>query len=901
MRGCRSRRRFLKQTLFLILAVVFCFGWSYTTTSISSLSSPRHRLSTHNDKKISISPQRQTQEGHRRQKRTALLFFSQEEEIRKSCMENNVISDSELIKSLIAAKTTKDVDRTLRGALNIKVSGKEPHSNDDSSLPPSTRQQREGLMDGRTTIPFASSGLSFNVTAAAMRRLAHVAVIESRQNNSSKKASQKLQKELLIPLMETIGNQIVSAKQEQQRQPSSSTSLGVYALADVLQALAILSHSNGSGGGGQHMQPLATLVLELMAKQEPHELHKLGPIRMVQCLQACAKLQLSNEHLQNSLFQRLLKPDAVSKIPARYLSHGLRALTYWSDSKSNDHQHRDSTLLTRAFMRRLRKQKVRDEATISDLCQALVATNQILKQGGMDDFEDEAAIFGFTTLRAILDKRRESSQQSSLKPTELSEMISSWATLSNSKREDTVIEELLQICQEEKTLERCTVRQLESIIGSVERLHVTNHAETMRHGGERLVKLVLEEKHKPLGQAKAIACNNPFHPNAIGNILRCPVLLHRRDSVVMKPYLEASSMLLVDDDFLRRCNVGQLANFLWFMSVAHWRHNDVLQSIGERILDPSLVESCSPKLACRILGTYTSILCVKESSEMNQSSSEIRDDDTIHSLTEKLFHEYGGYLLTSKLSPAEASSALVAYAKASYVRDMGIYDHLVSLIASMTNQCSVRQLAQSIWSCGKMIAWEHSADYSWGDEGDVGMEPPYLKSAKSIAIELSQRTDELSSVDVTQCIWALGKLRISEEKVLEPIMHRAKDLAPTMNSVELSNVLWGLGKFGFQHDKEMIRSLITRLVVETSQVSPKEAASTLYTLGRLNFRDEEAFEKLSRVLIEHIEDVSAQAIANTLWAYRAVELTPPTDLLNLWATQKLGLVGIQTMQTLNED
>ena len=138
-------------------------------------------------------------------------------------------------------------------------------------------------------------------------------------------------------------------------------------------------------------------------------------------------------------------------------------------------------------------------------------------------------------------------------------------------------------------------------------------------------------------------------------------------------------------------------------------------------------------------------------------------------------------LFRSKLSPAEASSALVAYAKASYVRDMGIYDHLVSLIASMTNQCSVRQLAQSIWSCGKMIAWEHSADYSWGDEGDVGMEPPYLKSAKSIAIELSQRTDELSSVDVTQCIWALGKLRISEEKVLmltRKVLHPKRD--PTL-------------------------------------------------------------------------------------------------------------------------
>jgi hypothetical protein len=64
----------------------------------------------------------------------------------------------------------------------------------------------------------------------------------------------------------------------------------------------------------------------------------------------------------------------------------------------------------------------------------------------------------------------------------------------------------------------------------------------------------------------------------------------------------------------------------------------------------------------------------------------------------------------------------------------------------------------------------------------------------------------------------------------------------------------------------------------------------LYALGRMRVAEEEVFESLSMIMIEHIDETSAQGIANTLWAYRNVSLRPPPQLLNLWALQKLGLV-----------
>ena len=45
-------------------------------------------------------------------------------------------------------------------------------------------------------------------------------------------------------------------------------------------------------------------------------------------------------------------------------------------------------------------------------------------------------------------------------------------------------------------------------------------------------------------------------------------------------------------------------------------------------------------------------------------------------------------------------------------------------------------------------------------------------------------------------------------------------------------------------------------------------------------------------MIERIDEASAQAVANTLWAYRAVRMTPPKELSASWASEKLGIVSI---------
>lgn len=759
---------------------------------------------------------------------TSSLLFSQHD------TSEFAISDSALIQSLIRAKTTNDVEQTLRDAI----------SNSSSTA----SSQMDDFFDH----------FSLNVSAAALRRMAHVSVMESRQKTADVE-TQQLRTNLLTSLLDTIGSQITMARK------SPGRLVSVFALADIFSALAVLQTNRSK----EYMQPLAMLVVEMMERHQAQDFFKLGPIRLVQCLQSIARLQLDEPKLRSAIYQRLLKPDAVSKIPAKSLSHGLAAL---ADSDMTD---RDSKLLSRAFMRRLRKQKVREEATLADLCRALVAADQIFKKEGMEEFRDEAAVFGFTSLRVVMQKRQ--LEQSTLTTKQVSDLIYSWSRLSNNEREDIVIEELLEICKIEKVLEKCNLEELARIIGSVERLQITNHTETMRLGGERLLNLVKE--------AKATSSLEVMTPSTVNNILRCPVLLHRRDKAVMSPYIEAASYLFHDEIFVEASRLNEIANFLWFKSIAHWRDDGVLELFCHRILDPEIADSCSPKLASRILGAFTLILSLKNV-DMRVPSSMLEN-------TSQLFHSYGGHLLTSKLQPAEASSALYAYARSAYIQDMGIFDHLVSLTASMADQCTARQLSQSLWSCGKMVEFE---PMEFDHDKSLQL-PPYLDGAIGIAEELGSRSNELTTADVTQCIWALAKLGVENDALLYTLTARATSIANSMNTIEATNILWALGKMRYIN-LDLISSLTEKIISASRPASPKQAASALYALGRLQVKDKALYDSLSCSILDQIDDTSAHAIANVLWAYHTVKLKPPAELLNLWATEKLGLlVGAQFQHT----
>lgn len=351
-------------------------------------------------------------------------------------------------------------------------------------------------------------------------------------------------------------------------------------------------------------------------------------------------------------------------------------------------------------------------------------------------------------------------------------------------------------------------------------------------------------------------------------------MLHRGSQDVMEPFISAAVLLFRNHNFIDSCTLSEITNFLWFKYVTRWSDQEVLQLFCQRILDPEMVDSCTPKLASRVLGGFTSIMSL----ETPEDGGDYQMSDAIS----QLFHCYGVHFLTSRLEPAEAVTALYSYAKASYIHDMGIFDHLASSVSLMTHQCTTRQLSQSLWSCGKMVAFEQLG-------GDL---PPYHNSSLLIAKELCKRSNELSPPDVTQCIWALAHLRVNGATYFQPLIERAVEVSQMMNTIEVVNIIWGLGKSRY-FASDLLLILTERLKKGPLDASPKQAASALFALGRLDIRDKELYDRLCTVLIDQIDATTAQSLANVLWAYKTVDLRPPNELLNYWATEKLGLVGIQ--------
>lgn len=784
--------------------------------------------------------------------------------------------NSRIIQSLSKAKSAKDVDDTLCAVFCLSPQCNNASRNDINNINDVEFIHLNDATIENTLNKFPQ--FSMDVLAAAIRRLALISARDIRQNNCDSQIP------FLNSLLETIARQMVIAQKDHGL-------LSVYALSDILQALTILVYVDADTDSANRdwtglFDQIMDSTVEMLTRHDISELKKLGPIRLLQCLQAMARLGMVETLLHYRIYEQLLKPNASSRLPAKYLAHGLDALSIVVinrvDSAEDMETHlttatkattttsekkiSETTLLARSFMRRLRKKQVQETASMDDLCRALLAADDLWHAGGLKDLEDEAAIFGFTILRAILQKKHATNVR--INPSQMSTMISAWATLTSNQKEDMVIDDLLNICEADQILERCSLVELQRIIVSIQQLQITNHASIMRSGGERLVNLTL---------------NGKISPKIFNSILRCPVLLHRKNDFVMEPYVRACESVFVDPAFLDQCDVAEIANFLWFASIARWRHEGVLQALAKRIMDPEICDRSSPKLACRILATYTSIVSLPD----NEPHS---SEQQLHEITAQLFHSYGGHLLTTKLTPAEVSAALYAYAKSSYFHDMGIFDHLLSLMAQMTYSAdipTVRQMTQSLWSCGKMSVFDSNENTQ-----DTVEEPEshYFQSASTIAEALSRRTDELSQVDVTQCIWALGRLGTTNEQVISPFAKRASALVHCMNAVEISNVLWGFAKLDYS-DNILVYRMALRLTDGDLLLSPKEAAMALYALGRLGIRDERIYATLSEVMIDKIEETSAQAVANTLWAYRNVNLRPPQDLLNFWAIQKLGWVN----------
>ena len=368
-------------------------------------------------------------------------------------------------------------------------------------------------------------------------------------------------------------------------------------------------------------------------------------------------------------------------------------------------------------------------------------------------------------------------------------------------------------------------------------------------------------------------------PRSANTILWSTLLLHRRDRAAMKPFMEAATFLILgspkggDPSFLSACSDVELSNFAWFLSRTRCYDEEALFALANRILEPDILESFSPKSAARVLSSFT---------ELIESSAE--EASVIHSVLSQLFHGLGTHLLSAQLTPAETSASMLAYAKASYIQDMGIFDHLADHLREILESCSIRQVSEGLWACGKMMAWESDQN------GELESEPPYFKAAREYAAFLASLATQLTARDVSQAIWASGRLGIADFKIVCAFAYRARQVAPNCTSQEVATILWGLSKVGYD-DRAVILAFTNRL--KDLHPTSQEGATVLYALGRMDIRDDIVFSSMSNVMMEQLETASAQAVANALWAHRAVHIAPPQELLDSWAIQKLGLDGVQ--------
>ncbi|KAL7467025.1 hypothetical protein ACHAXS_007295 [Conticribra weissflogii] len=447
-------------------------------------------------------------------------------------------------------------------------------------------------------------------------------------------------------------------------------------------------------------------------------------------------------------------------------------------------------------------------------------------------------------------------------------------------------------------------------------------------------------------------------PKTLNTILRSGVMMFPGKSAATQAMLDAASILILEDDgigedyggkiidfdedfstssdssFLSDCNEFELSNFLWAFAMARRFDEEVFVSLTDQLLDDDVVTSST---ASRVMWSSAMLMSISDASPSDNTHSEIEqtvnkqlpdnhnfspaNNNRMTLLQERqvdVFHHMGGVLLSSKLSPIDASSAMWAMAKTSYALDRGIFDFLAESLASkeMIENSNTRQISQALWACGKMVAFEdpmmnvmtvvqgrsnNPDDYDIDDETEdgtsfkdyAGLNPPYMKSATKYLEFLVTNREQMTPKHTAQSIWAIGRLRIYDESLLDKMGEIALNIAPQCNSQEIANIVWGLSKVGFLEDDVISRLIrfITTSTKLTNECTCQEAANALYALGRLQIRDEDSFSSLSAIMLNRMQEATSQAIANALWAHEIVDLQPPRELLDCWAHENLGLIA----------
>ena len=333
------------------------------------------------------------------------------------------------------------------------------------------------------------------------------------------------------------------------------------------------------------------------------------------------------------------------------------------------------------------------------------------------------------------------------------------------------------------------------------------------------------------------------------------------------------------------------------------------------MLESDIIESCTASSASRAMWSCAVLL---------QQIPADSDESFVHERQIDLYHQLSGVLLSSQLTSTDCSCAMWAMAKTGYALDKvsdfppilsfltlepmsnrdsypclflnkGCFDYLARTLSRSieTSPVSTRLVAQALWACGKMIRYDQHVIRQSNRQSPNIQNAPYMESVVKFLRYLIKNNQQMTPLHISQAVWAMGSLRVFDPIIAGELTDIAMENVALFNSQETSNIVWGLSKINF-NKPEMVLRLVSHATESEliDSCTSQEASNMLYALGKLQIQDAQTFERLSDILMSKLQSASSQAIANALWAFDAVELEPPIELIGGWAREKLGMEDV---------
>ena len=702
---------------------------------------------------------------------------------------------------------------------------------------------------------------------------------------------------LLSLLIESLATSIINETKDM-TSDSSLEVFSTYSIVDLLFSFAVIQTNRSRPGMSPNssfhsFSYLARRLCQCAFNNEQF-VRQAGGERICEIMWSMAILNLQDQtefiaYLAESLEKRR---DFLGKYSAQSLASLL-----WSFARLN-HVHAG---FLKSYTRRIRKQAIRDEASASDTCKTIWAVSRSLQlieygtygEGRSDIFdmneirEETRGLIFRMTRPFLIEVKSEHNEHASLKPNNafLANLHSGqiadiyWGfTILEQDIDSTLFSVLNEKLLDKYCLSSCTVQSIARILSSFASLRVV-YPPVIEELGKRFLFLVNE------GEVRY------FNPGVLTQMLQALVELVPGKNIASHAFFQATSKLFssetLSSTFYENCDDYNISMITWCLAKGRSVDCELLSSLITNFFRQNIMDQCSASSASRMLWSVTMLLSLDTSCEK---------DEELRNLQAELFQKLSPTLLIKSLKPVDSTSAIWSMAKASYGSDLGIFDHLTEYLTSDERRMeisSAKQLSQSLWACGKMIAFEDSDEVK-NDRNETN-QLPYLESALKIANHLIGRSNEMSSKDIVQVIWALARLHTEQSPIIIrhflSVVVRKSD---TYSAQETSNLMWALSKVDIEDGiiEDVIDALVQRFMspLVLKSMKAQEASNILYACAKMNFQDENIFSTMSKILMDQVDVATSQGVANAMWAHEQVGLTPPQGLMDEWAEQKLGIV-----------